>query len=185
MSYKTSTEEIAKHFASHCTETPKVRLLTSKSNAAKTQALSKSKQKSIAKGKAQDPGAPQSKGCAFVEFTSNRSLQKALQYHHTMFQGRSINVELTAGGGGKGQGRKDRIEHKNRELEAERRKLHEKYVKSSKEDKATSKSRSDAQHPSEKKPIPEQAASKSYKNRAATKIPKWAASGSNAIRLSS
>lgn len=188
MSFKSTADDLGKHFASHCGETPTVRLLTKRADTSKRSALSKSKQKSIAKGKAADPGAATSKGCAFVEFASHRAIQKALQYHHTQFQGRSINVELTAGGGGKGQDRKARIDKKNKELEEERRKLHDKYVKGKKGEKQGPTAGAAALAPAG----PDQpqwgpnATSKTKAPSAGkTKIPRWAASGANAIQLSS
>lgn len=188
MSFKSTADDLGKHFASHCGETPTVRLLTKRADASKRSALSKSKQKSIAKGKAADPGAATSKGCAFVEFASHRAIQKALQYHHTQFQGRSINVELTAGGGGKGQDRKARIDKKNKELEEERRKLHDKYVKGKKGEKQGSTAGAAALAPAapDKPQWGPNATSKTKAPSAGkTKIPRWAASGANAIQLSS
>lgn len=185
MSYKTTTEEITKHFADHCGEKPSVRLLTTKGDPSKAKELSKSKQKSIAKGKALDPGAPQSKGCAFVEFKQRDAMQKALQFHHTKLQGRSINVELTAGGGGKGAERKEKIAKKNKGLEEERRKLHEKYVKDT--NKKSGEKEGQAETKKEEEPRRPQwgpnAAANGGKPRQTTKIPRWAATGANATRL--
>jgi len=129
MSYDVTAEDLAKHMGDTCGEIPKVRLLTKKGDPSALDKLSNSKKKSIAKGKAQDPSAPVSKGCAFVEFSNAASLQKALRFHHTMFRGRQINVELTAGGGGKSDRRKEKIKAKNAGLDKERQKLFEKYVK--------------------------------------------------------
>ena len=129
MSYDVAADELAKHMEETCGEKPKVRLLTKKADPALHEKLSNSKKKSIAKGKARDPSAPVSRGCAFVEFTNANSLQKALRFHHTMFRGRQINVELTAGGGGKSERRTEKIKAKNAGLDKERRKLFEKYVK--------------------------------------------------------
>jgi nucleolar protein 6 len=182
MSFQSTADDIAKHFLSHCGEKPSVRLLTSKGDPAKLAQLSKAKQKSIAKGKASDPSAPTSKGCAFLEFETASALQKALQYHHTQFQGRSINVELTAGGGGKGTDRKEKIKKKNQDLEVERQKIHEKYVKGQKKEKAEGDK---AEEPKkEQLPAWGPRASSSSKSNGTTKIPRWAASGSNAVRLS-
>ncbi|PWN45599.1 hypothetical protein IE81DRAFT_363840 [Ceraceosorus guamensis] len=128
MSFTSTASSLASHFKTHCHEEPKVRLLTTKHDTSAALKLSKSKQKSISKGKALDPGASKSKGCAFVEFESTSALQKALQFHHTLFEGRLINVELTAGGGGAGSKREEKIKAKNEALEKERQKLHEKYV---------------------------------------------------------
>ena len=187
MSFQSTTEEIAKHFSSHCKETPSVRLLTKRGDPTKLANLPKSKQKSIAKGKAADPSAPVSKGCAFVEFKSASALQKALQFHHTQFQGRNINVELTAGGGGKGGGRIEKIRKKNEGLEVERQKLHEKYIKTGKKDKEVGDAGT-KEVPEKKEPaLPAwgpRAAAASKGRGTATKVPRWAASGSNAVRLS-
>lgn len=120
MSFTTTADEIAKHFGHTCGETPSVRLLTTKGDPKALEALPKSKQKSIAKGKALDPSKPRSKGCAFVEFTSQSALRKALLFHHTQFGGRQINVELTAGGGGKSEKRMQKIKDKNAALEKDR-----------------------------------------------------------------
>ena len=184
MSFQSTAEEIAKHFFSHCGEKPSVRLLTSKGDPSKLAQLSKAKQKSIAKGKASDPSAPTSKGCAFLEFETPSALQKALQYHHTQFQGRNINVELTAGGGGKGTDRKEKIKKKNQNLEVERQKLHEKYVKGQKKDKKDDGETKADEPEKERLPAWGPRASSSAKNKGTTKIPRWAASGSNAVRLS-
>lgn len=128
MAFTTTTETISKHFGQTCGEVPSVRLLTRKADPDALANLPASKQKSIAKGKAQDPSKPQSRGCAFVEFKSSEALRKALKFHHTMLEGRKINVELTAGGGGKSEKRMEKIKEKNVGLEKERAKLHGKYV---------------------------------------------------------
>jgi len=60
-------------------------------------------------------------GFAFVEFDSSEALEKALGCHHTVLGGRKINVELTAGGGGKGERRMERIKGRREGLEEERR----------------------------------------------------------------
>ena len=55
-------------------------------------------------------------------------MQACLKLHHSILQRRRINVELTAGGGGKGEGRKEKIKERNervggqRERRAEREK---------------------------------------------------------------
>lgn len=112
-----------------------MRLLTTPGDPTLLSSLSKSKQKSIAKGKLPDPSLPRSKGCGFVEFETSAGLQKALQFHHTMLDGRQINVELTAGGGGNSGERKERIKSKNAELGEERKAKFEKFVKPAKENK--------------------------------------------------
>lgn len=61
------------------------------------------------------------KGFAFVEFADSDSLRRALLFHHSEFQGRRLNVELTAGGGGsKSTIRRERINNKNQQLAKER-----------------------------------------------------------------
>lgn len=61
-----------------------------------------------------------SKGCAFLEFTSRNALQQALKLHHSMLEGRMINVELTAGGGGKGEKRMEKLRERNKSLLGQR-----------------------------------------------------------------
>ncbi|WFD42909.1 hypothetical protein MPSI1_001560 [Malassezia psittaci] len=129
MAYDVTAEMLAKHFAETCGETPQVRLLTKRADPRAFEKLSNSKKKSIAKGKAQDPTAAVSKGCAFVEFSTPKALQKGLHFHHSMFRGRQINVELTAGGGGSSETRKKKIQAKNADLEKERKKHFEQHVK--------------------------------------------------------
>lgn len=101
-----------------------------------------------------DKATRKSKGFAFLEFDDYSKMKTCLKvYHHSIFDpertsrlpddafdenglekevpgqykkqtGRKINVELTAGGGGKGAGRKEKIQTKNTKLfeERERRK---------------------------------------------------------------
>ena len=57
-----------------------------------------------------------SKGFAFLEFPNKKGLQQALKMHHTELQGRIINVELTAGGGGKSEKRIAKVKERNKEL---------------------------------------------------------------------
>lgn len=57
-----------------------------------------------------------SKGAAFLEWNTVDALQKALKYHHTHLGKRSINVELSAGGGGKSQNRMQKISARNKDL---------------------------------------------------------------------
>jgi nucleolar protein 6 len=64
--------------------------------------------------------AAKSKGCAFLEFTAKAALQQALKLHHSELDGREINVELTAGGGGKSEGRLAKLQKRNKELNAQR-----------------------------------------------------------------
>lgn len=65
---------------------------------------------------------PSSKGCAFVQFTTSTALQSALRLHHSTLENRKINVELTAGGGGNSEQRKQKINSQREKLEKEREK---------------------------------------------------------------
>ncbi|KAF2861509.1 hypothetical protein K470DRAFT_256884 [Piedraia hortae CBS 480.64] len=94
-----------------------------------------------------DPKTKKSKGFAFVEFEGYDRLKTCLQkYHHVEFNpeehgaegtgkgGRKINVELSAGGGGKSKTRMSKIKAKNEKLTEERsrriqRELQEKAAK--------------------------------------------------------
>jgi RNA recognition motif-containing protein len=80
---------------------PTIRLLTPKSSAPGKQAT-------------------KSKGCAFLEFSHRNALQQALKLHQTEIEGRRINVELTAGGGGKSQSRLSKVKERNKELDGQR-----------------------------------------------------------------
>jgi nucleolar protein 6 len=61
-----------------------------------------------------------SKGCAFLEFSHRNALQQALKLHQSEVEGRRINVELTAGGGGKGESRLSKVKERNKELDGQR-----------------------------------------------------------------
>lgn len=61
-----------------------------------------------------------SRGCAFLEFTHRNALQQALKLHQSTLEGRMINVELTAGGGGKGGTRLAKVKERNKALLAQR-----------------------------------------------------------------
>ena len=61
-----------------------------------------------------------SKGFAFLEFDNKSALQQALKLHHSQLEGRNINVELTAGGGGKGESRLAKLKTRNKELHDQR-----------------------------------------------------------------
>lgn len=52
------------------------------------------------------------KGCAFVEYKTSAAMLNALLYHHTTFESRKINVEMTVGGGGNSSKRKKKIQEK-------------------------------------------------------------------------
>ncbi|KAJ8662069.1 hypothetical protein O0I10_002401 [Lichtheimia ornata] len=90
----TTSQELAAHFES-VGELPTVRLMTHK-----------------------DTNEP--KGFAFVEFKDSETLNAALALHRSKFKKKQINVELTAGGGGKSQARKDKLKEKNDRLQKER-----------------------------------------------------------------
>jgi len=104
LKYTTTLEAIRAHF-SVCVPPPTVRLLTPKPS-------TKSSTKPVVK----------SKGCAFLEFTHRGALQQGLKLHHSQLDGRQVNVELTAGGGGKGDTRLKKLKERNKELEGQRRK---------------------------------------------------------------
>jgi len=74
------------------------------------------------------PGKPtaKSKGCAFLEFSHRNALQQALKLHQSEIEGRRINVELTAGGGGKSESRLSKVKERNKELDGQRKKRQEK-----------------------------------------------------------
>lgn len=61
-----------------------------------------------------------SKGFAFLEFSEKSGLQQALKLHHSQLEGRMINVELTAGGGGKSDARLAKVRERNKELHEQR-----------------------------------------------------------------
>lgn len=61
-----------------------------------------------------------SKGCAFLEFTHRNALQQALKLHQSSLEGRLINVELTAGGGGKSETRLAKVRERNKALLVQR-----------------------------------------------------------------
>jgi nucleolar protein 6 len=66
-----------------------------------------------------DKATQKPKGFAFLEFDTREGLEAALKKHHSKFKGRKINVELTAGGGGKGEERRKKIKERNERLRAE------------------------------------------------------------------
>ena len=61
-----------------------------------------------------DKESGKSKGCAFAEFSNNKAMQNALKFHRSKLQGRTMNVEVTCGGGGKGNKRQLKIRERNR-----------------------------------------------------------------------
>ncbi|ORZ23027.1 hypothetical protein BCR42DRAFT_403814 [Absidia repens] len=99
LSYATTKEDLEKHFAS-AGGIVSARLLT-------------------------DKVTKKPKGFAFIEFEDSRNLNKALAFHHTSLNKRQINVELTAGGGGKSTTRAEKLKVKNERLQEERQKAHQ------------------------------------------------------------
>ncbi|CDW98279.1 hypothetical protein [Sporisorium scitamineum] len=188
MAFTTTADNISKHFGQACGEVPSVRLLTRKADPNALASLPASKRKSIAKGKAQDPTKPQSKGCAFVEFKSSEALRKALKFHHTMLEGRKINVELTAGGGGKSETRQEKIKAKNAELDKERQKLHGKYVAPKNEARKQQRggqAKEGDQRPAKRRRGEEGEGASSWGRNSGKerKMPRFMATGSNAVRV--
>lgn len=57
-----------------------------------------------------------SKGCAFLEFSHKNALQQGIKLHGSTLDGRRINVELTAGGGGKSESRVQKVQARNKQL---------------------------------------------------------------------
>lgn len=90
--FKATPDQISAHFAPH--PPTQIRLLT-------------------------DRVTKRPKGFAFLEFDTREALEAGLGKHHTKFRGRVINVELTAGGGGKSENRAKRIKERNERLRAE------------------------------------------------------------------
>lgn len=60
------------------------------------------------------------RGCAFVEFPDRDSLSYGLNLHKAEVNGRRINVELTAGGGGTGDKRKHKIAERRQRVALQR-----------------------------------------------------------------
>jgi len=100
LKYTTTREAIQNHFI-QCDPPPTVRLLTPKATRAGA-TISKSK------------------GCAFLEFSTRPALQAALRLHQSELDGRRINVELTAGGGGKSDARLTKVKARNKLLTEQR-----------------------------------------------------------------
>jgi len=101
LQYRTTKEQIAQHFKS-CNPPPDIRLLTPKALPGKT-------------------ATTKSKGCAFLEFSTHAALQQGLKLHHSELDSRKINVELTAGGGGKSDKRLEKVRQRNKGLATERK----------------------------------------------------------------
>lgn len=65
-----------------------------------------------------DSKTKRSRGMAFVELSDPEVMYACLKLHHTMLQGRRINVERSAGGGRNSENRKAKISHYRTEQEA-------------------------------------------------------------------
>ncbi|WVQ73169.1 hypothetical protein IAR50_002733 [Cryptococcus sp. DSM 104548] len=105
LTFKTTREEIQKHFEPAVGHLPSVRLLTTKAT----------------------PTQPsKSRGIAFLEVPSSTAMQACLKLHHTTINARTINVELTAGGGGAGEERKKKLNERNQRVGTQREKKAEK-----------------------------------------------------------
>ncbi|KAI9631980.1 uncharacterized protein MKK02DRAFT_41621 [Dioszegia hungarica] len=106
LGFKTTVPEIQAHFQEAIGHPPKVRLLTTKSDRA---------------------GQPEkSRGIAFLDVPSSDAMQAALKLHHTQLAGRRINVELTAGGGGKSEARTKKVAERNERVGVQRVRREEK-----------------------------------------------------------
>ncbi|KAI0080337.1 hypothetical protein K474DRAFT_1590038 [Panus rudis PR-1116 ss-1] len=102
LKYTTTREAVQQHFAS-CDPPPTVRLMAPKPSATPKPTV-------------------KSKGFAFLEFENKAGLQQALKLHQSELDGRKINVELTAGGGGKSESRVAKLKERNKELHEQRKK---------------------------------------------------------------
>lgn len=105
LGFKTTRESVAQHFKEAAGHIPSVRLLTEKASGSQP---------------------PKSRGIAFLEVLSSEEMQKCLKLHHSILNGRQINVELTAGGGGKSAARKGKIAERNERVGVQRERRKEK-----------------------------------------------------------
>ncbi|KAF4967423.1 hypothetical protein FZEAL_10531, partial [Fusarium zealandicum] len=93
------------------------------------------------------------RGFAFVEFAKVWHMRTCLdKFHHSMFEdgtsaARRINVELTAGGGGKTKQRQEKIKEKNRKLDENRTKRIERERVAKEESKANGNAKPGNQKP--------------------------------------
>ncbi|CAH0039394.1 unnamed protein product [Clonostachys solani] len=101
------------------------------------------------------------RGIAFVEFGKVWHMRTCLdKFHHSMFEdgvspARRINVELTAGGGGKNKNRQDKIREKNEKLDENRSKRIEKEKVAKEENRQSGDhNMEDAIHPSRRGRVP-------------------------------
>lgn len=110
MSYDTTAAGLAAHFEKEIGSKPSVRLLTTKGTPATMY---------------HKASESRSRGIAFVEFASSGALQAGLRLHHTELDGKRINVELTAGGGGGTEDRKQKIAERNERIGEQRKRKRE------------------------------------------------------------
>ncbi|MBW0477195.1 hypothetical protein O181_016910 [Austropuccinia psidii MF-1] len=113
-----TADRLKDFFSQHCDEQPMVRLMTPK----------------LSTSQSSSHPSHSTKGCGFVEFKTSAALQKALRLHHTLLspsedpakenqkKARKINIELTAGGGGKSESRQKKIEQSKARLAKQREK---------------------------------------------------------------
>jgi nucleolar protein 6 len=106
MSYDTTAQALATHFEKEIGAKPSVRLLTTKPTPAT---------------RFHKAAESRSRGIAFVEFPTSGALQAGLKLHHTELDGKKINVELTAGGGGATDERKKKIQERNERVGEQRK----------------------------------------------------------------
>ncbi|XP_020611495.1 uncharacterized RNA-binding protein C365.04c-like isoform X1 [Orbicella faveolata] len=86
----------------------------------------------------------ESKGCGFLEFDNKASYWKALNLHHSVMAGRKINVEITCGGGGKGEKREKKLrERKSKFRQGRKRKSKPTKVKANQKDNSLANTNSD------------------------------------------
>lgn len=153
--FDTTLSSLQKHF--HAIKPDSIRLLTKKApvnDLAAARYKDSSGHSSGRNSSGKESNAPKSKGYAFLEFSSYHRLRTCLKlYHHSYFcadesgagkgSTRRINVELTAGGGGKSEGRKEKLKVKNERLGKQReRRL--KVEKGKREERKAAKERGDA-----------------------------------------
>ncbi|KAL7423117.1 hypothetical protein Q5752_002416 [Cryptotrichosporon argae] len=117
LDYKTTAAEVAAHFQEAIGRVPSVRLLTHKADPSR-------------------PGPPKSRGIAFLELASSGELQLCLRLQGSALKGRPVNVELTAGGGGKGEARRGKIEERKKRMGGQRERRAEREAEEGKEDGA-------------------------------------------------
>ncbi|KAG8986816.1 hypothetical protein FRB95_003244 [Tulasnella sp. JGI-2019a] len=112
LAYTTTAEAITRHFtlrAPKSKDGPDAKPLVPKA----------AKRPNVRLGTMKGSNAP--KGYAFVEYSEPADLQRGLALHHTELDGRQINVEMTAGGGGNTEKRRQKVMEKNKKVLEQRR----------------------------------------------------------------